>query len=330
MISDRDLQHGDAVPCLLVNPRSFAASRGLADKMIATATAHGADVVVIHDRQSLADAMTTILSRRQAQVMLFGGDGTVRGVIEHLANLPAGSWMPDLAVLPGGRTNLIAADLGMRGRRPLATMKRALLRAKTRNWHDYVSERPVLCIEQAASQTRFGFFMGAAWIDSAVRRCDVHRGLGVGPWYQGPYSSLFCVATMFYRAALGRPVFDSVDLQVEMDGTRSTSGRVRLLYATTLLHERGMLNPYARSGQGDLRLTSIASRAVGFWRLLPRVVVGRFSASMTKETGYLSGHGERMTITGLKSFSLDGEPFEVDPTLPVTIRTGPRLRFVTS
>jgi hypothetical protein len=105
------LANASMPPCLIVNPLSFRASRGLAEQAQAVAKAQGAEVVVVDGPASLTAAVDAILVRRQRHVMVLAGDGTVRAVIDQLASLPRGSWMPDLLVLPGGRTNLTAADL---------------------------------------------------------------------------------------------------------------------------------------------------------------------------------------------------------------------------
>jgi hypothetical protein len=49
---------------------------------------------------------------------------------------------------------------------------------------------------------------------------------------------------------------------------------------------------------------------------------------MTPERGYLSGRCEGVQISGLAGYMLDGEPFDADPTRPVTLSAGPRLRFL--
>ena len=123
--------HTSAPACLIVNPRSFSASRGLAEKAIALALSHHAEVVVVKAPAELIAAIESILARRQQQVMVLAGDGTVCAVVDQLANLPPGSWVPDLLVLPGGRSNLTAEDM-VPGGQALATMELALVRAARR------------------------------------------------------------------------------------------------------------------------------------------------------------------------------------------------------
>ena len=76
-----------------------------------------------------------------------------------------------------------------------------------------------------------------------------------------------------------------------------------------------------------LRLTAVTAAARRFWLALPRLLTGRYSAAMNLDNGYLSGHCERVRITGLGGYVLDGERFDTDSSRPVSITAGPCLRF---
>lgn len=312
-------------PCLIVNPRSFSASRGLAAQATSLALAHGAEVVTIDGPASLTAAVESILARRQRQVMVLAGDGTVCAVVDQLSSLPAGAWTPDLLVLPGGRTNLTAVDIGSGGA-ALATLKRALLLlARERRWDSAIEERCALRVEQSPAPARHGFFFGGALVDSAIRQCHRRR---VDRNEHGALTTLSYLLQLAVRAPLGRTGLSCPTLRVDAGACGEQQGRVRLLLATTLLHRAGLFDPYAPRGQGEIRVTSVSRNAPGLWRSLPRLLTGRYSASMTPERGYLSGRCDGVQISGLAGYMLDGEPFDADPTRPVALSAGPRLRFL--
>lgn len=312
-------------PCLIVNPLSFRASRGLAEKAAALALAHGAEVVSIGSPEALTAAIDTILERRQHRVMVLAGDGTVRAVVDQLAALPAGSWIPDLLVLAGGRTNLTAADL-VPGGGALETLKRALTLCAAQRWDSAVVERCVLCIEQAPAPARYGFWVGAALIDGVIRRTHAHRA-GGGAVKTGHLSTFGSMLRMAVLGLRGRSGLACPVLTIEAGPLGRMHAPVRLLLATTLQHRRGLFDPYATRADDDMRLTAVSRRAKRFWPSLPRLLTGRFSNTMTVADGYLSGGCERAEITGLSGYSLDGEAFDTDPARPVLFRRGPRLRF---
>jgi Diacylglycerol kinase catalytic domain len=318
-----------APPCLIVNPQSFRASRGLAARAAAVATAGGAEVVRLDRAASLNAAVDSILARRQRQVAVLAGDGTVREIVDRLAALPPGHWRPDLLILPGGRTNLTAADLVPRGK-PLVTLKRALSLAREGRWDSAIVERVPLRIEQAPAPPRYGFFVGGAWVDSVVRRAQDYRYGGSGPLRAGHLSTPWVLLRLGVLALIGRSGLSSPRLQVVAGVLGSIDEPVRLLLATTLLHRTGLFDPYAARGEGELRVTAVTRRAPRFWRALPRLLAGRYSKSMNTGSGYLSGRCERVLVTGLAGYSLDGERFDTDPARPVLISPGPRLRFFSS
>jgi hypothetical protein len=75
-------------------------------------------------------------------------------------------------------------------------------------------------------------------------------------------------------------------------------------------------------------LTAIAADAKRFWRRVPRVLTGHFTSDMTAEHGYISGRFERVALTGLTSFCLDGEMFEPDQQQSVILQGGPVMRML--
>lgn len=288
------------------------------------AVAHGAEVVSVDGPAALTAAIESILARRQRQVMVLAGDGTVCAIVDQLSSLPPGAWTPDLLLLPGGRTNLTAVDLGLGGH-ALATLKRALLRAQQRRWDEAVEERCALRIEQSPAAPRHGFFLSGGVIDSAIRQCHQRR---TDRDEHGALTTLSYLAQLGVRALFGRTALTCPLLHVDAGACGQQQGRVSVLLLTTLLHRTGLFDPYAPRGGGDVRVTSVSRTATGFWRSLPRLLTGRFSKTMTTESGYLSGRCDSVRITGLGGYMLDGEPFDADPSRPIVVTAGPRLRFV--
>ncbi len=311
-------------PCLIVNPRSFSASRGLAVQATALARAQGAEVVSVDSPDATRAAIAAILARRQRRVMLLAGDGTVCAIVDQLSNLPVGAWTPDLLVLPGGRTNLTAADL-VPGGSALSTLKRALRLAHEQRWDAAVEERCALRIEQSPAPARHGFFFAAALIDTVIRQCHQHRD---DLKLYGDLSTLGYLLRLGARSLIGRSGMSCPRLDVDAGGVGTQNGPIRLLLATTLLHRTGLFDPYAPRGQGDVRLTSVSEEAPRFWRSLPRLLTGRYTPAMNADNGYLSGRCARMQVSGLGSYMLDGEAFDADPARPITLSAGPQLRFV--
>lgn len=314
-------------PCLIVNARSFRASRrSLAARAAGLAREYGADVMQCGQPSEIAAALDRLRARGQQRIFVLAGDGTVHAIVDHLSRLAGPETLPQLLVLGGGRTNLIAGDLGGRGA-VLSKLESALKRWRNGE-HFELEERCTLRIEQAPAAPRDGFFLAAGMIDAIIREC--HRGREAarpGGLRRGHLSTPLNLARLALLTFAGRPL-PCVDLAVQANGSEALPGPARLLIATTLQRRQGLLDPYADRGAGPMRLTVVAAGARGLWHRLPRVVAGLFSEGMNARGGYLSGRHESVQVLGLARYTLDGEEFDSDPTRPVLIRPGMRVSFL--
>ncbi len=315
-------------PCLVVNPTSFGSARHrLAERAARLARAQGIEVIRAADSAGIAATLDLLLQRRQQAIFLLAGDGTLQAVADRLASLPAGVPQPHLLVLGGGRTNLTAVDLGGRGD-VLSKLETALGR-----WREGAALRteirPVLRIEQPPAPARHGFFLAAGLVDHAIRTCHRYRASGNGILRKGDLGTAWTLAKLALPAMLGirEPALDA--LRVEVPGREALARPARWLIATTLQNRQGLLDPYAQRGQGALRFTAVATRGIGLWARLPGMAMGRFTPAMDARRGYLSGRCDALRVSGLSSYTLDGEEFDADPARPVTIREGERLTFLT-
>jgi hypothetical protein len=314
-------------PCLVINPKSFRAARhGLAERAAGLARDQGMEVIHAADSAGIAAAMDLLLERRQQLIVLLAGDGTVQAVADRLASLPADIPQPQLLVLGGGRTNLTAAEVGGKGD-VLAKLERAL-----RRWREGVAleveMRPALRIEQPPAPVRHGFFLAAGLVDRAIRACHRNRGNGGGLLRDSDLGTAWSLAALALPAMLGirEPPLDP--LRVEAPGHDALADPARWLIVTTLEKRQGLFDPYAARGYGNLRFTAIAAHGPRFWARLPWIATGRFTPGMHAGHGYLSGRCRALRVSGLSSYTLDGEAFAADPVRPVSIREGPRLSFL--
>lgn len=317
-----------AATCVIINPRSHTiASEGLAGRAAALARSHGADVIEADRPEAIAAALDRAVARGIRCLIVLAGDGTVQAIVDCLAALPPAAPMPALLVLGGGRTNLTAADLGGRDE-ILKKLERALVRNRCGvDAGGAIRYRHTLVMEQPPAPPRHGFFVAAALVDRMIRRIHACR-VGGGRIRNGGVGTLWCLLKSLLPAIRGRAPFASPSLDVDMPGQGRLRGPVRLLVATTLAHELQSIDPYADRGEGALRVTAVGDGAVAFWRSLPRLLTGRFSARMTPAQGYLSGRGASVSVTGLDGYTLDGQSFDCDPARPVVIRSGPRIAFL--
>jgi hypothetical protein len=315
--------------CVLINPRSYSVANGrLAARASALAKRHGAEVIEARDPAQITAGLDDALARGARRVFVLAGDGTVQAIADSLARRPAGFPVPQLLLLAGGRTNLTAADFGGRGP-VLNRLESALLRATGNPAGDFqVQQRHTLIVEQSPAPPRHGFFMAAALVDALIRHCHREREAGGGQLRSGRFGTAWSLIKAAAPAIQGRAPFACPDLDVDSPGRGRLRGPARLLIATTLVHDRRWLNPYAARGAGMLRMTAVTAGARGFWRSLPRLLTGRSSQAMDVDRGYLSGRCDEFVVRGLADYTLDGQSFRADPSRPLSVRTGPRIDFL--
>lgn len=314
-----------ASPCLLLNPRSFRASRmGRAERIARLARAAGLEVHEVVDPPSLRARLDDLRARDVRQLWVFAGDGTIHALAEYLAESAPG-WSPALLLLAGGRANVVPRETGGY---PVMPALRAALKA-LREGRPLAEDRIfTLRVSQAGQPARHGFLFAGALVREAVRLTAESRAAGNGwwrhSWFADPFVLLrWAVRTMLLRKPL--PPFPEVVARIDALG--EFAGRARMLIATTLEMRAALYNPFAQRGTGPVRFTAISS-AAPIWRVLPKLLKGRFDASMDLAHGILSGRGGRAELRGLDGYALDGEMFPADPVLPLEFTAGVALRVL--
>ncbi len=313
---------------MILNPRSFRASAGnLAARVRELAHRLGAEVIEATEPSTLALAIDRAIAAGGRPLAVVAGDGTVQAIVDHIARAGETGRNPALLILGGGRTNLIAADLGSRGRvlQRLATH----LNRPVSGMHATMRERHTLVVEQESAPARHGFFLAGAHLDGIIRACHAYRESGSSALHTGHLSSAYTVMRLGLTRVLGRnPLPDKPDLTIDAGELGALRGPTRLLLASTLSHSNGPVSPFANRGAGILQCTAVSGLARRVLMRLPRMLLGRYSPDMIPQDGYLSGRCEQIVVTGLARYTLDGEKFACDPARPVTIRIGAPLRFV--
>ncbi|PKL96478.1 MAG: hypothetical protein CVV18_01540 [Gammaproteobacteria bacterium HGW-Gammaproteobacteria-8] len=308
----------------LINPQSFRMRiRGAAARSGERVRAHGGAVYPVTNLAEIEQALQQASLNGIGRLVLAGGDGTLQGAVSWLARNCAHDALPDLVVLAAGRTNYVADDIGTR--RNFATTLDAVLETPVEKLHP-VYRHTLECVHPSIP-TQQGFFLAGAIVDEAIRHA--HREQPRSGHRSGQYAaSALSVIRLLSRTAVGRYRFKLPEFDVDAGPLGSFHGPCRFLLATSLPLQAHLVDPYARRGRGELRLTVVSATARHWRARLPRIMLGRFSAGMTTESGYLSGRIESATLSGIERITLDGQEFDLDPSLPLALRTGPCFRFL--
>ncbi len=262
-------------------------------------------------RRSLADFRAD-----GAQVIAVdGGDGTVREVVTALVAL---DWRPRLVILPSGKVNLIARDVGFA--RPRADHLARLAGGQVQ-----VRRRRLLRLDHAGGAT-FGMLLGGAGFRLAWEMANRHlhpHGLVSRAAVATALMASLARASTGGRFAAGEP------MRLRLDHGEAVAGNRLLLLATTL--DRLMLGlwPFWDDGGGKagLRLLDVAAPPRRLWAALPSLVRGRPRPWM-EAAGYRSAHALRVEIDPSGPVILDGEPFFAGTDGRLILSLGPEMEFL--
>lgn len=251
-------------------------------------------------------------------LIIDGGDGTVRDVISLLPHT-FGEALPLLAVLPSGKTNVLAIDLGTpngwRLEEALLAARRAEPRVKSRpplrvSWAD--GHRP--CLQ--------GFFFGVgAPVKATNLSQTVHK---VGFFHNLAVAVTIMTATLGALFGGARDEWrEGVPAQLALNGETQPGGERFAVVATALKRLPFGLKPFGPPREG-LKLLDVDAPPRRLWKALPMVLSGKAEPKL-ESMGYRRRDPELVSLGGGAPFVLDGEVFEGGE---LTIGLGPALRFL--
>ncbi len=156
---------------LLSNPRSTG-NRALLPRVREYCAAHP-DIFhyEVEDVDQIGEAIRTIAMVSPRIVAINGGDGTVQAALTELySGGHFGGSPPPVAVLPNGKTNLIALDLGAEGD-PIKALERVVELVSNGRLEDHVIERQLIALDSGGNRPVLGMFLGGAYLADVMLYC---------------------------------------------------------------------------------------------------------------------------------------------------------------
>jgi hypothetical protein len=272
-----------------------------------------------HKRKELAGVLDRFARQGIDFLAVDGGDGTVRDVLTSGAAIFGESW-PPLIVLPKGKTNALAADLGLPRDWCLA---RAIERAKAGS---FATRRTLVVADANYPEARVqGFLLGAGLFTRATSLGQSAHRLGAFNAVAVAVTALWTLAQALFagRRNIWRRATAMRLADVHGRPLAGDAAERYLLFASTLENFPMGLKPFGEAREG-LKLAMLdRARRTSLLRV-PLIAAGRLP-SQPERLGYhwLSPEGFRFTIED--RFILDGEAF---PPGDYWVFQGPELRFV--
>lgn len=282
--------------------------------------------VLFEAPETLGDYPAALKRFAQAGVSVVavdGGDGTLRDVLSALPSA-YGERLPAIALIPSGKTNVAALDVGGVGRGEAALARLAEAVESGAATRDAQARRPIMV--ETDGWTRLGFVFGLGAYERATRLANeqVHSrgfaqkiGVALGVVMSG------AAAFGKDREAWRR----GVPLGISVDGGPRREGDSFVLLATSLDRLLLRLYPFWGEGEGAIHMTEISAPPRRLARGLAALGVGR-RPSFADEEGYVSVRAGAVSLTLRDPFIFDGDAFSPGADGRVELTAGPPITFV--
>jgi len=276
----------------------------------------------------IGEAMRTIARIEPAVLAINGGDGTVQAVLTELHNGGHfGIAAPPVAVLPSGKTNLIALDLGARGD-PVEALDQLLAIARA-DLAPHLVARELISLSggETGITPVIGMFLGGAGLADIMLYCRERvYPLGLPNSVSHFITAVAVVLRQVFgiRASFLPPEPAMLSVQVRREGT--ITRQFAFLCVTTL--EKLLLSGEVNShGHGPLKFVAVEQKPVSILRAFVDSLVGRLGR--TKLDGVHVEEADEIMIEGDSSrVILDGETFRAGVGKPILLRPAQPLSFV--
>jgi hypothetical protein len=276
----------------------------------------------------IGEAMRTIARIEPAVLAINGGDGTVQAVLTELHNGGHfGAAAPPVAVLPSGKTNLIALDLGARGD-PVEALERLIGIARA-DMSPHLVARELIALSggETGITPVIGMFLGGAGLADIIMYCRERvYPLGLPNSISHFITAVAVILRQVFglRASFLPPEPAMLSVQVRRDG--AITGRFAFLFVTTL--EKLLLSgEVGANGGGRLKFVAVEQKPVSMLRAFFDSLIGRLGR--TKLDGVHVEEADEITIEGDSSrVILDGETFRAGVGKPIYLRPAQPLSFV--
>ncbi|MBO9712270.1 diacylglycerol kinase family protein [Sphingomonas sp.] len=315
-----------ALVAVLSNPSSDGNKTRL-DRVRAFCAARP-DILHIESRSNdIADVLTKIAFAKPQVLVLNGGDGTVQAALTELYGEGAPDRpLPPIAVLPNGKTNLIAKDLGATGD-PIEALERIVAIAQ-QGVEPHVVGRQLISVDTGDERRpALGMFLAAGALADVLLYCR-HKlyPLGIPNWLA---HAITVVAGMISAATDWSSRFlppRASEMAIGIGRRERLKGRYQVLMVSTL-RALVLTGTIPAEREGTLQLLAIERRGSTVLRAVIAGLTGRLGLTPVPGVHLVSGEDIRFE-EGPTDVIMDGEHFRATQGKPLILRPSRQVRFV--
>lgn len=315
---------------LLSNPRSTG-NRALLPRVREYCASHP-DIFhyEVEDVDQIGQAIRTIAMVNPRIVAINGGDGTVQAALTELySGGHFGGSPPPVAVLPNGKTNLIALDLGADGD-PIKALERVVELVQSGRLQDHVIERQLIALDSGRGEPPvLGMFLGGAYLADVMLYCR-HRiyPLGLPNGLSHFLAAILGLFTMLLGLGGGRLPPKPEPMTVSLLRQGELQGKFSLLIVTTL--EKLLLSirtSDSHGSNGHMKLLAVDRSLGALLRMLGATWRGTLGQKQLDGVHFQAG--DEIRIEGERSnVILDGEIFQANQGKPIILTSTQPVPFL--
>jgi hypothetical protein len=292
------------------------------ERIRALVRATGGECREVTDLASIRSATLELADRDVDVMAINGGDGTAQAAITTLMHRDGP--MPDIAIVPGGTTNMTANDLNDSAPLEAALGVLAGQAARPPEQRTRIS-RPLIRAQAPGIEPQFGLFMGAGIVLKGMQHFRDHVGS------KGLRGELAAGISLLYGlAGIARargPWSDTAQATVRFGQAPPWREQI-LVMATTLERLFLGLRPWWDDQAAAIHLTAMRRAPRALLRLAPALLKGRRDPRMSPENGYRSANVDAFSLQVSDGFAMDGQIFALAADQTAVIDATPPIEFL--
>lgn len=318
-----------ALVALLSNPRSTGNLSQLPAVRAFCASHPDIFHYEVEEVSQISRALETFARVKPRVLVINGGDGTVQAA---LTELYQGDYFdgppPPVAVLPNGKTNLIAFNLGA-GSNPIKALQ-SILDIAGGDMSDHIEQRELIALSDGGPDGRptLGMFLAGAALAETILYCrNKIYPLGLPMGISHAIALFMLLLSQIFRISSSFLPGQTPPLSVSLIREDKIQGRFAILVVTTLEKLLLHVNPGGEANKGPLRLLAIDGKPGSVFRAFLSYARGRLGQNELR--GVHLKQGDVIRIEGEAShIVLDGEMFRTGRDHPIELRSTPPVPFV--
>lgn len=319
-----------ALVALLSNPRSTG-NKSLLPEVRNYCAAH-ADIFhyEVEQADQIAKALEVIARVKPRVLVINGGDGTVQATLTELyQGGHFGDNPPPVAVLPNGKTNLIALDLGATGT-ALAALENIVGIARSDTFDKHIVVRQMIALQSGDDgKPVLGMFLGGAGLAEFILYCR-HKiyPLGLPNGLSHFLAGVAGFISLLFKQSFKFLPRRSEPMRISLIRNGEIQGSYALLIVTTLekLLLAGSSDGWYKSRE-QMKFLAVDQSPGVLIRAIFAAIMGKLGRE--KMNGVHIEQGDEIRIDGDHSnVILDGEIFEANHDHPIILRSTAPVPFL--